>query len=85
MYNPLNAWFAFSSQPAQVWTGVLRGMAEGWAKADTGTDTLAPEGHSEAANKPKKHRVAAKRIKRHIVRSSRVKLPVKKVRTRRAA
>jgi len=60
-------------------------MAQGWAKADTETDTLAPEGHSEAADKPTEHRVAAKRIKRHVVRSSRVKPPVKKVRKRRAA
>jgi hypothetical protein len=40
IYNPLgpwNAWFAFSTQPARIWTATLCGMAEGWSKvAETG-------------------------------------------------
>jgi hypothetical protein len=83
MYNPLapwNAWFALSSQPARVWAGMLRGIAQGCAKADAETDRMVTENVgaagtqiSEAARKSnKKHRgekkafaVAANRDRRN--------------------
>jgi hypothetical protein len=86
MYNPLgpwNAWFALSSQAARVcWAtqaGMLRGIAQAGAKAETETDRMVTEnvGAAEAqipaaARKPNKKdwvankalSVAAKRDRR---------------------
>ena len=65
MYNPLNAWFAFSTQPVRVWTAMLRGIAEGMAKDDAENDRTAADNvidaearFSESASRPKR-RVAA--------------------------
>ena len=75
MYNPLgpwNAWFALSSQAARVcWAtqvGMLRGIAQGGAKAEAETDRMVIEnvgvGEAQipaAARKSnKKHQVAKK-------------------------
>lgn len=70
MYDPWKAWFALSSQPARFWAGTLRGMAQGWAKADAETDRMITENVgaaesqiSEAARKSnKKHRVGKKAL-----------------------
>jgi hypothetical protein len=96
--GPWNMWFAVSSQPARIWTGVLRGMAQGWAKADAETDRTVIENVggaqtniAAAASKLTKHRVAKEalavpakrgRRKRHRVRSGRVDHRVKKNRKR---
>jgi hypothetical protein len=94
IYNPLgpwNAWFAFSTQPARIWTATLCGMAEGWSKvAETGrrvTDNIidAEARFAEAASRSTKRRAAAKRRKGHIIRSGRVEPRVKKHRRRRRA
>jgi hypothetical protein len=91
MYNPWNFWFAYWSQPARVWSGTLRGIAEGLAKdnAETGrtaTDNVidAEARFSESASRPKR-RVAAAAVRNRHKRSGRVERRGKKVRKRRAA
>lgn len=102
IYNPLgpwNIWFVFSSQAMRVWTGTLRGITEGWAKANAETDRIvtgniidAEARFSEAANRATKHRVAKEasaiptkrdRRNRHRVVSDRVAARVKKNQKRR--
>jgi hypothetical protein len=99
MYNPLepwNAWFAFSSQPAHAWAGMLRGIAQGCAKADAETDRMVIEnvGAAEPAHKSNnKHRgankamaVAAQRDRRNRqkrVRYNRHRVRSKKISKRR--
>jgi hypothetical protein len=91
MYNPLqpwNAWLALASQPARfclaTQTGILRGIANGAAIAETETDRVlaknvgvAEEQIPAAARKSKKHSAARKAVavaakrdrrKRHRVR-----------------
>jgi hypothetical protein len=91
MYNPWNFWFAYWSQPARVWSGTLRGIAEGLAKdnAQTGrtpADNVidAEAQFSESASRPKR-RVAAAAVRNEHKRSGRVERRDKKVRKRRAA
>jgi hypothetical protein len=71
MYNPWNAWFALSSQAARVcWAtqaGMLRGIAQGVAKAEAETDRMVTEnvGAAEAQiseESNKKHRGAKKAL-----------------------
>jgi len=88
LYNPLNAWFAFSTLPVRVWTAALRGTAEGMAKDDAENDRTAADNvkarFSESAGRPKR-RVAAAAVRNGHKRSGRVKPRGKKVRRRRAA
>jgi hypothetical protein len=90
MYNPWNFWFACWSQPARVWSGTLRGIAEGLAKnnaesGQTATDNVidAEARFSESASRPKR-RVAAAAVRNRHKRSGPVKPRGKKVRKRRA-
>jgi hypothetical protein len=77
MYNPLgpwNAWFALSSQAARVcWAtqaGMLRGIAQAGAKAETETDRMVTENVDAAETQipgaarksNQKHRVANKAL-----------------------
>jgi hypothetical protein len=91
MYNPWNFWFAYWSQPARVWLGTLRGVAEGLAKDNAETVRRATDNvidaearFSESASKPKR-RVAAAAVRNTHRRSGRAERRGKKVRKRRAA
>jgi len=91
MYNPWNFWFAYWSQPARVWAGTLRGIAEGLAMnhAESGrmaTDNVidAEARFSESASRQKR-RVAAAAVRNRHRRSGPVKPRGQKVRKRRAA
>jgi hypothetical protein len=91
MSNPWNFWFASWTQPARVWSGTLRGIAEGLAKDDAETGRTATHNvidaearFSESASKPKR-RVAAAAVRNRHKRSGRVQRRGKKVRKRRAA
>jgi hypothetical protein len=103
MYNPWNAWFALSSQAARdcwaIQAGMLRGIAQGGAKAEAETNRMVTEnvGAAQAeipaaARKSTKPRVAKKALagaaKRHRrnrrrVRSGRLEPWVKKLQKRR--
>jgi hypothetical protein len=64
LYNPWNAWFYLSTQPARIWAGTLRGIAEGSAKAQIDRTVTENVGATEARNfraaKPATQRVAKK-------------------------
>ena len=103
MYNPLgpwNAWIALTSQPARLYlatqAGMLRGIAQAGAKAETETSRMAAQFPVAARKSNKKRRVArkavavaAKRDRRNghkvRVRSGRVAHRAKKIQKRRAA
>jgi hypothetical protein len=103
MYNPLgpwNAWFALTSQPARIYlatqAGMLRGIAQAGAKAETETNRMAAQIPAAARKSNKKRRVARKAVavaaksdrrNRHRVRvlSGRVVHRAKKIQKRSAA
>jgi hypothetical protein len=102
MYNPAgpwNTWLAVSSQPARIWTGMLRVMVQGWSQHDAETDRLvskhlgpAEAGIAPSANEPSRDGVAKKalefpprRARRNgdRIRSGRVNHRIKKTKKRR--